>query len=67
MKDGLYEVSTPYMLAGFVVEQGQVTRCAPILRKRLDYWKSIARWIAPARPRDPHGCWVAPTPEKSDN
>jgi len=45
MKDGIYEVTTRYMSAGFVVENGKVTLCAPILRHRLSYWLSIAKWI----------------------
>jgi hypothetical protein len=45
MRDGLYQVTTRYLCAGFVVEQGRVrrSRCAPILRKRLAYWVTIAR------------------------
>jgi hypothetical protein len=42
MRDGLYQVTTPYLCAGFVVEDGKVTMCAPILRKRLAYWITIA-------------------------
>lgn len=42
MKDGLYRVTTSYLCAGFVVENGRVTRCAPILRRRLNYWMTIA-------------------------
>lgn len=42
MKDGLYQVTTRYLCAGFLVEQGKVTICAPILRARLSYWKTIA-------------------------
>lgn len=38
MKDGLYQVTTSYLCAGFVVKDGQVTISAPILRKRLAYW-----------------------------
>jgi hypothetical protein len=38
MADGLYRVTTHYLCAGFVVECGVVTQCAPILRKRLIYW-----------------------------
>ena len=45
MLDGLYRVATSYLCAGFVVENGQVTRCAPILRNRLDYWKLIAEHV----------------------
>ena len=36
--DGLYRVTTAQLCAGFVVERGRVTLCAPILRKRLGYW-----------------------------
>lgn len=47
MKDGLYEVVTPYMCAGFVIENGIVTQCAPILRKKIDYWEKIATLVSP--------------------
>lgn len=40
--DGLYRVETPYLCAGFVVENGKVTRCAPILHSKFDYWLTIA-------------------------
>ena len=46
MKDGLYRVTTSYLCAGFVVVDGQVSECAPILRKKLAYWKTVAVWIA---------------------
>jgi hypothetical protein len=46
MSDGLYQVTTAHLCAGFVIENGQVTACAPILRKRLSYWKTIAVRIA---------------------
>jgi hypothetical protein len=42
MSDGLYQVTTPYLCAGFVVEGGVVTRYAPILRLKFHYWKTIA-------------------------
>ena len=42
MADGLYRVTTSYLCAGFVVEGGKVTRCAPIMRKRLAYWQTVA-------------------------
>ena len=44
MRDGLYQVtSVRYRLcAGFVVAGGRVTMCAPVLRKRFDYWASQA-------------------------
>lgn len=47
MRDGLYQVTTNYLCAGFVVESGAITRCAPILRKRIAYWQTIARFISP--------------------
>lgn len=47
MSDGLYRVTTSYLCAGFVVRGGEVMMCAPILRKRLPYWKTVARWVAP--------------------
>lgn len=42
LQDGLYRVETSYLCAGFVVEDGKVTLCAPILRKRLKYWMTVA-------------------------
>lgn len=47
MTDGLYQVTTHYLCAGFVIEHGRVTVCAPILRKKLTYWKTIAVRIEP--------------------
>lgn len=47
MTDGLYRVVTPYLCAGFVVVNGRVTVCAPILRKRLSYWVGVAVRIGP--------------------
>jgi len=44
--DGLYQVTIRYLCAGFVVEDGRVTLCAPILRRRLAYWRTIARRVA---------------------
>jgi hypothetical protein len=40
--DGLYRVTTRYLCAGYVIENGKITMCAPILRKRLAYWRTIA-------------------------
>jgi hypothetical protein len=47
MRDGLYRVTTRYLCAGFVVERGRVVRCAPILRRKLGYWKTVAEWVGP--------------------
>ena len=45
MSDGLYQVTTRYFCAGFVIERGAVAACAPILRKRIAYWMTVARKI----------------------
>lgn len=45
MNDGVYQVTTPYLCAGFVVRNGQVTMCAPILKRKLPYWKTVAKRI----------------------
>jgi hypothetical protein len=46
MTDGLYRVITSYLCAGFVIERGRVTLCAPILRRRLGYWMTVAARIS---------------------
>lgn len=46
LSDGLYRVTTSYLCAGFVIEGGQVTLCAPILRAKLAYWKTIAKKVS---------------------
>jgi hypothetical protein len=51
MPDGLYIVTTKHFVAGFVVESGLVTRCAPILRKRLEHWIDIAQCVEVVIPR----------------
>lgn len=38
MQDGLYQVTTPYLCAGFVVKDGKIIACAPIFKKRISYW-----------------------------
>lgn len=45
LKDGLYQVTTKYLCAGFLIENGVVTVCAPTLRKKLSYWITIAKRI----------------------
>lgn len=47
MKDGLYQVTNPYLCAVFVIQNGKVKQCAPILRRKLGYWMKIAKFIAP--------------------
>ncbi len=46
MRDGLYQVTTSYLCAGFVIENGVITACAPILKAKLDYWMTVAHWIS---------------------
>lgn len=45
LPDGLYRVSTPYLCAGFVVQGGYVTDCAPILQRRFSHWIARAQAI----------------------
>lgn len=45
MKNGLYQVTTKYLCAGFVVKNGQVIQCAPILKQKLAYWFTIAKFV----------------------
>ena len=47
MRDGLYQVTTRYFCAAFVVEHGRIVKAAPILHKRLAYWKTKAKWVGP--------------------
>jgi hypothetical protein len=44
MKDGLYIVNYKTITAGFVVRKGEVTTCAPVLRKNFDFFSRIATW-----------------------
>lgn len=50
MLNGLYRVTTSYLCAGFVVEGGRVVMCAPVLRKRLPYWQTVAIPVHAHRP-----------------
>lgn len=47
LPDGLYDVTNDSFSAGFVISEGRVTMCAPILRKRLAYWMTVAERIGP--------------------
>lgn len=44
MKDGLYIVNHGSITAAFVVRDGEVTNCAPVLRKKFDFFARIAKW-----------------------
>lgn len=45
MKDGLYLVNYGTICAGFVVRGGEITVCAPILRKKIDFFAKIAKYV----------------------
>jgi len=45
MKDGLYQVTTSYLCAGFVIKDNKPVIIAPILIKKFSYWKTIAKKI----------------------
>lgn len=45
MTDGLYQVTTPYLCAGFWVKDGKIIHCAPILWSKIEYFKTIAKKI----------------------
>ena len=45
MDDGVYQVTTSYLCAGFVIQNGRVALCAPILRSKLSYWMTIAKQV----------------------
>jgi hypothetical protein len=45
LSDGTYRVTTATFVAGFVVENGVVVACAPILAKRLSYWMNRAEKV----------------------
>lgn len=45
LKDGTYQVTYKNICAGFVVKDGKIIKIAPILIKRINYWKTIAKRI----------------------
>jgi len=51
LTDGLYQVKTNYLCAGFVVEDGVVILCAPILRNKLKYWVTVAERVEIKSPK----------------
>jgi hypothetical protein len=44
-RDGVYDVTNEQLSAGFAIWQGRLVWCAPILRKRFDYWARQAQWV----------------------
>lgn len=66
-KNGLFQVTTSYLCAAFTLEGGAVQSCAPILRKKLTYWKTIAVKVLGDEPAEtpkiyqpPHGAMGEP-------
>jgi hypothetical protein len=45
LKDGLYVVNHGTTTAGFVVREGKVTVCAPILRKNIEFFARKAKFV----------------------
>lgn len=46
--DGLYQCTTHFACAGFVVKDNRIAAIAPILRKRFwGYWQLTARKVGP--------------------
>lgn len=44
--DGLYQVKTKYLCAGFVIRRGKLAQYAPILRSNFYYWYMIAERVS---------------------
>lgn len=53
MKDGTYRVTTPRFVAGFVIADGKLVACAPILAKNWLFWKKVAVRVAEAPAQAP--------------
>lgn len=45
MKDGLWQVTYKGICAAFVMENNRVVQCAPILRRKMSWWITQARWV----------------------
>ena len=46
LKDGVYQVRTDQICAGFVVKNGLIVDCAPVLLRKIEYWKLRARLVS---------------------
>ena len=46
LEDGAYQVHTDQVCAGFVVKAGVVVECAPVLWRKIEYWKLRARLVS---------------------
>lgn len=45
LQDGLYQVYWRGICAGFEIKGGEVVACAPVLRRKLNFFMSIAKRI----------------------
>ena len=45
MEDGLYQVTYKNLCAGFVVKDGRIIVCAPVLKKNIQFWITIAKKV----------------------
>lgn len=43
--EGLHQVVYKNICAGFVVKNGKIVECAPILKKKIDYWVTVAKRV----------------------
>jgi hypothetical protein len=58
LTDGLYRVTTPSLCAGFFIEGGKVAVCAPILRRKLPYWMTLAVCVSAFAGDDGLAVWA---------
>jgi len=47
MRDGLYRIEYKVICVGFVLYRGRVVVSAPVLRRRMGFWITIAERIGP--------------------
>lgn len=45
LEDGLYQVKYKGITAGFAINNGELTICAPVLRKNFKHWKKRAKKV----------------------
>jgi hypothetical protein len=42
LQDGLYRVIYGSICAGFIIKEGRLVECAPVLVKKFGFWKTMA-------------------------
>ncbi len=47
VRDGLYRIEYKGICAGFVLHKGRVVRAAPVLRRSIAFWRTIAVRVGP--------------------